>query len=308
MDEILILLAAHNGERYLKEQIDSIVCQEDKNWRLILSDDSSSDKTRSILRHYAERYPKRITFFDHGRQFGSPAAHFLFLISQFSQEAAFVMFADQDDVWHSDKVATCRRAMEEAMQSYSGPLLLHTDLRVVDSELREIAPSFLRRAHLSGHSVSLSHLLIQNVVSGNTCMINPTLFRLCAEHLPSEPPVMHDWWLALIAAATGRIVYLDRATVDYRQHSSNRVGSKDVGSSYYLIGRLFHPVQVRYVLRETMRQARLFGECFDNTLARCYGELPNVSKLQRICFVADNNIWKETPDKFLGVLGEIFFI
>lgn len=308
MNPILILLAAHNGEAYLVKQIDSILRQTDKDWRLILSDDRSSDATRSILLDYAEQYPDRIVFFDHKQQFGSPVSHFLFLLSHFAEEDACVMFADQDDVWHADKVEVCRRAMAETMRSYDGPLLLHTDLRVVDSELREIAPSFLRRAHLSGQSAVFSHLLIQNVVSGNTCMMNPALLRLCAKHLPREMPIMHDWWLALIAAAYGRIVFLDQATVDYRQHDGNQVGSKDVGSFAFFTGKLLHPVKARFILRETMRQARLFGECFDNRLACGYGALPNISKLRRIRFVAQNNIWKVTPNKCLGILGEILLI
>jgi hypothetical protein len=140
--------------------------------------------------------------------------------------ARYIAFADQDDVWQVDKLdreVDALRAREAAVGS-AVPLLVHSDLRVVDEQLRPIHSSFLSFQGL-GHNraTPLQTLLTQNFVTGCTTVVNRSLLRAA---LPLPDVVMHDWWLALCAAALGEILYCPGATVLYRQHDRNAAGSR----------------------------------------------------------------------------------
>ena len=214
--QILILLAAYKGGRFIRPMVDSILAQDVGGWRLILSDDG--EDTAPILQEYADKYPDKITHYRSGRRFGSAQKHFMHLLEQFGGQADCIMFSDQDDVWHPDKVRLTLRLMEQAETDPALPVLVHTDLRVVDGQLHEMDPSFQHYSGLDGHRLALEQLLVQNVVTGCTMMINRSLARLACRPVGEGDMLMHDWWLALIAAAMGRAVFLDRATIDYRQH------------------------------------------------------------------------------------------
>ena len=142
--QILILLAAYKGGRFIRPMVDSILAQDVGGWKLILSDDG--EDTAPILQEYADRYPDRITHYRSGRRFGSAQKHFMHLLEQFGDQADYVMFCDQDDVWHPDKVRLTLWLMEQVETDPSLPVLVHTDLRVVDGQLREMDPSLDRKS------------------------------------------------------------------------------------------------------------------------------------------------------------------
>ena len=112
MSTVLILLAAYNGQKYIGEMVDSIICQDYTDWHLILSDDSSSDSTFSILEDYANKYPEKITHYKSGKKFGNAQDHFMHLLS-LHNDAPYIMFCDQDDVWHKDKISKTLAKMKE---------------------------------------------------------------------------------------------------------------------------------------------------------------------------------------------------
>ena len=126
-------------------------------WRLILSDDG--EDTAPILQEYADKYPDKITHYRSGRRFGSAQKHFMHLLEQFGGQADYIMFSDQDDVWHPDKVRLTLRLMEQAETDPALPVLVHTDLRVVDGQLHEMDPSFQHYSGLDGHRLALEQLL-----------------------------------------------------------------------------------------------------------------------------------------------------
>lgn len=306
MTDIIILLAACNGAAYLEAQLDSILAQSADSWQLILSDDGSTDGTPEILRTYAAENPGRISLYESGRRFGSPQAHFLHLIGEFAGKADYLMLSDQDDVWHPDKIARTLQLMKKTEEAAPGPVLVHTDVRVCDAELREIHPSLLRMSGLAGGTVDFNHLLIENFVTGHTCMLNRELALECRDHMPSRLPAMHDWWLALIAARLGTIALLPEATADYRQHGRNSVGAESLLP--LLFRRLTRVRETRGRIRRAMEQAELFGACFSCPEAQGFGELGKAGKLERIRFVREHQIWKQTPSRILGMIGEIIFI
>jgi hypothetical protein len=142
---------------------------------------------------------------------------------------------------------------------------------VVDGTLNEIAPSFCANSGLNGNRVQLHQLLVQNTVTGCTVMINRALADLSCEKAPDEM-MMHDWWLALVASAVGNIGFLDRATIDYRQHGNNTVGAKNVYSLGYLWSRL-RSKSLRQSLREAAVQAQAFLDCYTDMLSDQQREL-----------------------------------
>lgn len=164
MDYITILMATYNGEKYLSEQLDSILEQSYPNWRLLISDDCSTDGTPLLLLEYQRRFTDKITILPNECRFGSAKGNFLHLMKQ--STPGYAMFCDQDDIWHRDKIEKTLEVMKqmetEATQDY--PLLVFTDLCVVSADLQPIADSFMRFSGLDGNRTALHQLLIQNVV------------------------------------------------------------------------------------------------------------------------------------------------
>ncbi|TWU13562.1 UDP-Glc:alpha-D-GlcNAc-diphosphoundecaprenol beta-1,3-glucosyltransferase WfgD [Symmachiella macrocystis] len=254
---VTIVLAAYNGQEYIREQIESLQQQTYANWTLLVRDDSSSDRTVDIVRELAN-HDDRITLLNDAQGWLGTTQNFGTLLkAAYDADAPYVLFADQDDVWHPEKIA---RQMElilcaEDEDGRNVPQLVHSDLAVVDEELRLIHDSFMGYEGLA-HSPHqpLKTLLVQNFVTGCTALVNRALLEL-AVPIPTDA-ALHDWWLALCAATTGRIHYLPAATVRYRQHSKNCVGAR---STHVHIGRLLSNLPA-YVGRHTANLTAGIGQ------------------------------------------------
>jgi glycosyltransferase involved in cell wall biosynthesis len=221
---IYIVLATYNGARYLVEQIESLRSQTFTAWTLLVRDDGSSDATTDILADYAAADPRIEVIRDPPGNLGA-AGNFSHLATvAFRRGASVVLFADQDDVWYPDKVARTIDSLDhaEARLGFDRPILVHTDLRLLDSDGRLRHRSFMafQRIH-NPRSNPLATLLVQNYVTGCAMAVNRPLLRFGLP-VPSEA-LMHDWWLALCAASCGTIVFLPEATVAYRRHGTNTV-------------------------------------------------------------------------------------
>lgn len=269
--KVLILLAAYNGEPYIRQMIESVLNQTHQNFQLILSDDGSRDATAQILAEYAEKYPQKVTHYCSGQRFASAQKHFMHLLGQF-QDAPYIMFCDQDDIWHPGKIEKTLDIMIDAEADREVPVLVHTDLRVVDGNGEPIAASFCAHSAIDGNRLHLNQLLVQNVVTGCTVMINHSLAELACRNYDAEAMLMHDWWLAILASACGKIVFLSEATIDYRQHGHNSVGAKNVYSPRYLIKRL-SSVKMRKSLDDAANQAQAFLNCYADQLSDAQKEL-----------------------------------
>lgn len=222
--QIDILIAVYNGERYIEEQITSILNQAYPNLHLIIRDDASQDNSLKVLEKIQQANPNRVTLLIASQNEGV-IGNFASLMQHSKSE--YVMFSDGDDVWHRDKVEkTFARFMElEEKYGKNRPLLVHTDLTIVGRNLETVHPSFWKFSHLNprkGHA--LNRLVVQNVITGCTVMINRSLLNL-ALPIP-ENVVMHDWWLGLLASSFGRLGLVSEPTILYRQHGLNDTGAK----------------------------------------------------------------------------------
>lgn len=261
-------MATYNGAAFLPAQLDSILAQDTDSWHLTVSDDGSTDATPEILEDYVRRFPDKITRVFSGRRFGNARDHFFWLMAQC--EAEYMHFADQDDVWHPEKVRVMQEALEQAEAQYGAqtPLLVFTDQAVVDEDLKPMAPSLMRMQQQDPEKTDYRNILFQNIVTGCTSAINRSLADLAGQCGDTTQVIMHDWWLALVAARFGKLVYLDIPTLDYRQHGDNSVGAKDVRSLSYLWYKLNHMTQAREHAMSKRRQALKFRRVYEKALSR----------------------------------------
>jgi len=259
-----ILLSTYNGEKYLKEQIDSLFAQTHKEWRLIVRDDGSTDSTVEVVKGYQSLHPGKVILVEDTEGRLGPTGSFSRLLE--NSTADYLMFCDQDDVWLPEKMETTLarlRTLESGFETM--PLLVHTDLKVTDEGLNVIADSFLKYQNLDPGRKDLNNLLVFNNVTGCTVMMNRALKDL-ATPIPAEA-VIHDWWMALVASAFGIIEYMNVPTVLYRQHAENVVGSTGYSIRYFA-SRLKTIGSTAGLIRRMVRQASALDDLYGERLSR----------------------------------------
>ncbi len=272
---IIVLLPVYDGERFLGEQLDSILAQEAVDVRIICRDDCSRDTSAAILDRYAEAHPERLEHVPGDRNLGASAS-FAWLMQNVLDRRLlegptppYIAFADQDDRWQPQRLSRCLAAMHELEREVGGnrPLLVHSDLRVVDDRGEEIAPSMAAYQGLQPRRQRLAGQVLSNSVTGCTAMINKAMLER-ALPIP-ESAIMHDWWLSLVASAFGGRRYLEQPLVDYRQHGSNAIGAvarQKPRRGQRLLKRLLHRQQ-RELFFRTAAQARAFHSRYGPNLS-----------------------------------------
>ena len=308
-NKLAILLATYNGEKYLKEQIDSILNQTYKDFTLYIRDDGSKDNTVKIIEEYAKKNKNVIYVKDDIKSSGS-CANFMNLLKYASSlnKHDIYMFADQDDVWLNDKVEIT--VNEYNKYNSNIPLLIHTDLYVVDKELNRINDSFIEYSNLDGNFNTFNRYLIQNNVTGCTMLINDKLVELVDYDIANLR--MHDWYFALLASAFGEVHFINSSTINYRQHGNNVLGAKKVKGIKGIYNKLVTNNTIKEDLNKIFDQANSFKEKYYDKLDKDKKEIlddfckiPNESKINKINLIRENNFYKQGK---VRVIGEIVFI
>ena len=216
--KINIVMSTYNGEQFLAEQIDSIQQQTFKDWQLLIRDDGSSDQTPEIIKSFVAQDPRIVFINEHDRENFGVIKNFFTLIKH--DKADYYFFSDQDDVWLEDKLETMLAAARQYPDQL--PLIVYTDLCVVDQNLQVMNQSMIRSQ--SHHAnTELVQELTENTVTGGVAMINHAL----AERWRTlDNIIMHDWYLAVLATAIGKLVYIDQPGELYRQHDNNVLGAR----------------------------------------------------------------------------------
>lgn len=216
--KVNILMATYNGQDFVGEQIESIQNQSFQDWTLLIRDDGSSDRTRDIIQAYAQKDSRIRLINPDSLQNLGVINSFYHLVKYETADVYF--FSDQDDIWLPEKLEKTLAAT--ASKDPSRPLLVYTDLKVVDKELNTLHESMIKTQ--SHHAnTSLLQELTENTVTGGTMMINR---ELADKWTVTQDILMHDWYLALLASAFGELVYLDFPTELYRQHEANVLGAR----------------------------------------------------------------------------------
>ena len=246
---IAVVMSTYNGEAFVEEQIESILAQDYPNVRIFVRDDGSKDGTLDILGTY-ERDGK-ITLY------AAPnlgvVGSFIELVSHVADEYDYVALCDQDDVWHADKLSRAVSLLSEYDQDV--PLLYCAEYIYCDQDMR---PG--ERSHLNRIGVGFATMLYENMVSGNTCVLNKRLAHLIAKAGPVDV-YCHDWWIALVATALGRLVFDDFACLDYRRTGSNVSPSGSGGLSLlsYRIKTFFKGGQLHLITVQLNKLEKLYA-------------------------------------------------
>lgn len=229
MEKVVILLSSYNGEKYISEQLDSLINQEGVEVQILVRDDGSNDRTLDILKTYSKS--EKLSFYTGGNL--KPARSFLQLLKD-APEANYYAFCDQDDYWMTDKL----KIAVESMKQYgkNEPILYCGRPRIVDKELKPLE-DFSNRAIPLHPSTFESRLVVRNS-PGCTFVMNRCLVNII-NHIEPEFLEMHDCWIYQICSAlNGNIIYDDDVHILYRQHGNNVAGVEST-----LLGRTKKRVQ-----------------------------------------------------------------
>ncbi|MDD3048708.1 MAG: glycosyltransferase family 2 protein [Bacilli bacterium] len=212
-----ILMATYNGEKYLKEQIDSILNQTYSKFTLHISDDKSTDKTVHILKEYANK-DKRIKLYFQKQNIGY-IKNFEYLISK--SKADYIMLSDQDDVWLDNKVEVCLEKIKNDKLN-----LLISNLIIVDENLNVKHDSYFKLSQVKlDNNLELGNYLYANPAVGCAMMFDK---KLAKELLPfpdlKHPYYVHDWYIYIMGQIYGKVGYIDTPLTKYRQHGNNLIG------------------------------------------------------------------------------------
>lgn len=263
---IYIVMCTYNGEKYIQEQLQSIVDNTIDNWNIIIFDDQSNDNTIEIIKAYQKKYPTKI-FLRINQVKKGVITNFLNGVYETGLQMKkddYIMLCDQDDVWNPNKIEKTLNGMNELTRIYGVniPLLVCTDVRVVNDTLDIVNESFRRMNHYRINKLDFSHLMMENKVQGCTTMINKST-AVMLDKIPDKA-TMHDGWLALIASAFGSIKYIDEPTMNYRQHGNNVQGSveykDDVKSKFSNLG------SQRKIVMDSTLQIKEFLEIYGDRL------------------------------------------
>jgi Glycosyltransferases involved in cell wall biogenesis len=232
---ISILMGTYNGEKYLEQQLQSIAVQTYKDWKLIVSDDGSTDRTRELIEKFAQQFPdnKVILLTGPGKGF---AANFYSLLNRNDINSEFYAFCDQDDIWIENKLEVAVKKLTSESNSLNKYRLYGSRTKLIDSNENSIgfSPRFLKL-------FQFRNALLQSYAGGNTMVFNREL-KVLFETLPSDLKIVsHDWIMYIVCSAmNGTVIYDHQPYILYRQHDQNLVGSNTgIMSKVTRFNRLF---------------------------------------------------------------------
>ena len=237
--KIAILMATYNGERYIREQIDSILCQTLQDWHLFVHDDGSKDGTVAIVKEYCSKHLDKITLLDYPVQ-GGVCKNFESLLAEV--EAEYYMFCDQDDVWEPNKVETEYSTLlkKETVSGKNIPQAVYTDMSIVDKDLKVIRNDMLRPEHLALLNSQPQYMVVSSCVAGCTMCFNRKARDLA---LPfPDGCYMHDYRLVASALSKGELTYIPQKLIKYRQHETNVLGAN--GEYHFTLGNMTEKISM----------------------------------------------------------------
>lgn len=249
---IAILLATYNSEKFLREQLVSLFSQSYKDWTLYIHDDGSKDATLSIISEYLSSH-NNIVLLDFPPT-GGAKSNFMQMLS--CVEADYYMFCDHDDVWLNTKVEITYNSMNKAEKTFPNcPIIVHSDLFVVDQDLNVLHPSFWKYEGIYPNDIhSFEMLSAFNLATGCTMMINSRAKEVtpcdCKEAL------MHDSWItAAVLWSKGKVIDIDQPLIYYRQHGDNCLGARQLNVT--LVSKLLRLPQI---IKDNIRRYRMLNK------------------------------------------------
>ncbi len=218
---ILVLMSVYNGEKYLREQLDSILQQDYSDVAILARDDASGDTSTGILKQYATERDE-VKWYS-GENCGAWKS-FMDLVKAAPLEYDYYAFADQDDVWLPNKIRVAVERLQEMGQKYGKdiPLQYGSNITPVNEKLEKIDTGI----DLNNYNASFGSAMVQGITSGLTCVFNKAALLRMQQAANVEFMIMHDWWLYLVVSCFGKVYYDNNSHVLYRQHGKNVCGAR----------------------------------------------------------------------------------
>lgn len=212
--KVQILLSTYNGEKYLREQLNSFINLENYNQvKVLIRDDGSTDGTCNILKEYHERHGFEVL---KGENIGVNKS-IMELLQKCDLKCDYFALSDQDDVWLKDKITKALTVLEN--EDHKIPLLFASCSQVVDCELNPISSTLIPKK-----GVSFYNAMVQNVTPGHTQVFNRRLLELLLQSKSAQNIQVIDWWIYLVGSGLGKVIFINDFTVKHRQHGNNAVG------------------------------------------------------------------------------------
>jgi len=274
-NKVCVLLSTYNGEEFIEDQLLSLIKQTYKEFDIIIRDDGSQDNTIKIIKKFICQNKYTNIYLLEENNIGIVKSFYKLLQITLEKNYEYFLFSDQDDIWKLNKI---EKSLQETLKfPQNVPLLVHSDMQIIDKNNNLIANSFFKYTKLDPLKKTLNYLLMQNNITGNTVMINKQLAHLIRYN---KNIIMHDWWLALVASSFGNIIFINEPLVKYRKHNNNVIGPKNI---YSLINfkKLFN-----YSFDNIFSQAYAFKEIYyDKLNLQNKIILDNFLKLQNANFI-----------------------
>ena len=305
-----VLLATFNGSAFLPALLGSLCSQTDPDFTVLMQDDGSEDGTQQLLDKISAQDSRFVFGNEQGKHLGA-AGNFLSLIRQ--TDADCCLLCDQDDIWEPEKIAVLKQVLLDLEQQYGSdmPLLVHSDCCLISRNGEKIADSFFHHQGWDPAAVSLPRLLVQNNVTGCTLIMNRPLRKLVSAYARARDLFMHDWFIALTAAAFGRISFVSRPLTRYRQHGNNAVGANPQGLFVRGLFVLRNRKEAKHRILLTYTHTEMFRTVYQNDLpgpARsivdAYLSTQHMRKIPRILAVRRMGCVMQNP---VTRLGQVLF-
>lgn len=215
MEIVQVLMSTYNGEKYLREQIDSILAQKDVIVKIFIRDDGSTDNTKLILNEYKRN--GKIEWYDGDNL--KPALSFLDLMKN-AGDFDYYAFCDQDDIWDENKLSIAIDKLN--INKSDKPAMYFSNAKLINENGES-----LHKYHLSKKiNITAESGFIQNIALGCTIVFNREALNKAILADYSTDIAMHDAWIYRICLAFGEVIYDDKAYIRYRQHNNNVVGGR----------------------------------------------------------------------------------
>jgi len=309
--KVAVLIATYNGEKYFKEQVESVLNQTYKNIVIYIRDDDSTDNTKKIINEYVKKYPDKIIQVKDNKIAKGACKNFMYLLEYVYNLNKYdiFMFCDQDDVWLENKIGITVSEYNK-VKNKNEPILIHTDLNVVNEELNLIDKSFFKYSNLNSNYNKINNYLIQNNITGCTILINKSLVDLIKFDI--KDICMHDWYFALLASTFGNVIFINKPTIKYRQHANNVIGAKKANG----IKRIYNMIMKKHIVKENLSKVFIQAESFKNNHYASLDEekkkiidefvkLNKVNKIEKIKIIVRNRFYKQG---IVRVIGEFILI
>ena len=220
LSKVLVLLSAYNGERFLQEQVESILMQEGVEVFLLIRDDKSSDGTVELIKKNQALFPGKIRLVEGHENIGCTRSFIELMRIASSLETLhpdYYAFSDQDDIWMPDKLLRSVTALDK--MDASRPMLFCGESVLTDSNMHEVSRAYMAYTFTFGSS------LVMNSSGGHTQVFNKVLLDE-ASRVDFCPYVLHDWWIYCVCMAlSGQLCYeAAPPLLYYRQHNHQCVG------------------------------------------------------------------------------------